>query len=205
MRESRFENDLKNLANDISGTLNMKKQSEDFILALNDCMTGIKSFNKKIENLISTGELLEEIIQVTQKDLFNVFGKKNKEAHDHFISESIRIFSQYGTSSYKESLKTQLLSLDSSMWQTNKFTITIEPLYALFIHGYIQFHLDHLIKLSEPKKEPKKKKIIESVILENTKKINKNVDKFDYKHHIDKLLQASKILVALKEDLEDSY
>lgn len=206
MRESRFENDLKNLANDIAGTLNMKKQSEDFILALSDCMTGMKTFNKKVENLISTGELLHEIIQATQKDLINVFQKKNTEAHEHFISESIRIFCKYGTQSYKQALTTQLSSLNISMWKTNSFIVTIEPLYALFLHAYIQFHLEHLAKLAEPKKEPKKKKGVEPVVVvEKTKGKKDSVEKIDYKQYTDKLLQAANILIALKHDLEDSY
>lgn len=173
MRASRFDNDLKNLAIDIAASLNMKKQYPDFLMGLLDCIVGLKSFNKKIENLATTGQLIQQCIKQSEKDLWTVFQKKNEQCHKKIINDIINVFSQYGTQSYKEVLNEQVSSLPLNMWKTNKFSLPKEPLLSLFLHAYIDF-------------------------VNN----NQNVTKNDFKLYTTKLITAASILTALEDDLE---
>ena len=173
MRASRFDNDLKNLAIDIAANLNMKKQHPDFLIGLLDCVVGLKSFNKKIENLITTGQLIQQWLNQSEKDLWNVFQKKNEQYHKKIIEDIISVFSQYGTQSYKESLNEQVSSLPLNMWRTNTFSLPKEPLLSLFLHAYIDFVNNH-----------------------------QNITKNDFKLYTTKLIAAASILTALEDDLE---
>lgn len=140
MKASRFENDLKNLATDIASTLNMKKQAEDFTDSLVDCMLGLKTFHKRVENLISTGELLEQFLFFIEDDLPVIFQKDNFDAHEHILEQIIVVFTQYGTKEYKENIVQQVLTLDCSIWHTGNFNIPSEYLLTLFLKSYIQFY-----------------------------------------------------------------
>lgn len=137
MKPARFENDLKNLASDIASTLNMKKRSEEVQESLVECMIGLRSFNKKVENLIATGELLEQFLLSIEEDLCNVFQKSNTSTHNHIIEQIISVFTQYGTLDYKSNVTEQANKIPVTAWKTAHFNLPAEPLVALVLSSYV--------------------------------------------------------------------
>lgn len=213
MRASRFENDLKNLALDIATALNMKHKQQEFYESLLDCMIGLKTYNKRVENLIATGELIKEFITVAQTDLITVFQKNHKQAHENILEKIIFVFTKYGTATYKEGISEQTKALPATMWKTGVFTLSLEPLLQLFFQAYIHYaNAPEEIKTKGKSKtkeqampivaeKPKRKKAGEVVQVQ----IEKPAAKKDLKPFIEKLLSATQLLLALEEDLEVDY
>lgn len=210
MRASRFENDLKNLALDIASALNMKHKQQDFYESLLDCMIGLKTYNKRVENLIATGELINELITASQADLLAVFQKNHKVAHQNITDKIIAVFTKYGTATYKEGITEQAKALPATMWKNDIFTLSLEPLLELFFHAYITYaNTPEEIKGKTKSKikekdvqvvaeKPKRKKAAEVVEVKEEKPAAKK----DLKPFIEKLLNATQLLLALEEDLE---
>lgn len=213
MRASRFENDLKNLALDIATNLNMKPKQQEFYESLLDCMIGLKTYNKRVENLIATGELINELVVLTQADLLAVFQKNHKVAHENIINKIIVVFTKYGTTTYKEGITEQAKALPANMWKTGTFTLSLEPLLELFFQAYISYanapeETKGKAKSKAKEKElivaaekPKKKKVAEGEEV----KVEKPAAKKDLKPYIERLLGATQLLLALEEDLEVDY
>lgn len=182
MRPAKFDSELKTLGQDISVTFNLKKVSsknlntdlaDQFHLALLDCITGLKTFNKKIENLVATGELLAQLFDAIAEDLLIVFQKDNKAAHGRILEAIISTFTQYGSQKYKTDLTAQCQALPPTVWQTGKFNLPAEKLLALLFSEFV-----------------------------GAVKADKATGKKAIKVHADKLYKATELLISTESSLE---
>jgi hypothetical protein len=83
--------------------------------------------------------LLKELFLDINELLPLVFQKNNKDIHKQIMDSIIKVFTKYGTATYKEKLIKECQSVPATAWDNTNISIPSEKLVALLLNSYSQY------------------------------------------------------------------